>query len=361
MTPILLTALLAAPSPGEAIKNIRDVGPGGEGSARAAEAWRSLSRSEPGRLPAILAGFDGASPLAKNWLRSAVSAVAGGKGDLPEAELEKFLLDREHDGEARYLAFGLLGDGAPEKFLPKMLDDPSPELRRAAVARLTGQADQLLKDEEKPAAVKAYRRAFESARDPKQIVELSQKLKTAGEEVDLVRHFALIVDWDLIGPFDYDPKEAEPTYPPEKEFDADKRYAGKGGEKVGWTDFTSDHSFGMVDLNKALKPGTKQVAYARALFTAKEATGAEIRLGSFTKFQLWLNGEMVLDRADAYTGLRLDHYKAPVKLSEGENVILLKVYQAEPPPQLPQKLWQFLLRVSTPEGVGILSADREKE
>jgi hypothetical protein len=66
----------------------------------------------------------------------------------------------------------------------------------------------------------------------------------------------------------------------------------------------------------------------------------------------------VLERGDAYTGMKLDHYVAKARLKPGKNVILLKVAQDEPPPQLPAAL-RFQLRVCDASGKAVLAADRK--
>src|SRR5262245_26049899 len=58
-----------------AIQAIRQVGPDAKGSAEAAQAWRTLAAAQVEQLPLILGGMDGATPLARNWLRSAVDEV----------------------------------------------------------------------------------------------------------------------------------------------------------------------------------------------------------------------------------------------------------------------------------------------
>ena len=109
----------------------------------------------------------------------------------------------------------------------------------------------------------------------------------------------------------------------------------------------------------AEKPGpiTEVVAYAATEYTSKEARDVEVRLGSITAFKLWVNGELVLVRGDAYTGMELDHYVARARLKPGKNTILLKIWMDTPPPQLP-KVWRFQLRVCDASGAAVLSATR---
>src|SRR5262249_48482245 len=44
--------------------------------------------------------------------------------------------------------------------------------------------------------------------------------------------------WYAVGPFDSDNDTFDTAHPPEKEIDLKKSYPGKGGETVGWKEFT---------------------------------------------------------------------------------------------------------------------------
>ena len=98
-----------------AIHVIRQVGPDGKGSAEAARAWKVLVKTPIEQLPLLLAGMDGATPLARNWIRTAVDEIVDraerGKKPLPTAALESFLADTRHDPQARRLALICLRRG----------------------------------------------------------------------------------------------------------------------------------------------------------------------------------------------------------------------------------------------------------
>src|SRR5260221_14652377 len=76
-----------------AIHTIRQVGPEGKGSAEAAGAWKVLAKTPIEQLPLLLAGMDGATPLARNWIRAAVDEIVEraerGKNPLPTVALER--------------------------------------------------------------------------------------------------------------------------------------------------------------------------------------------------------------------------------------------------------------------------------
>src|SRR5262245_433945 len=138
---VLVLALAAGAAASEglsgAVDAVRRAGPDGKGSAEAARAWQQLAQADVGDLPALLAGMDGANPVARNWLRSAVERVLeradAEKKPLPAKGLEAFLADRRHDRLARRLAYELIcraDKTASQRLLPTFLDDPSPDLRR---------------------------------------------------------------------------------------------------------------------------------------------------------------------------------------------------------------------------------------
>jgi hypothetical protein len=349
----------------EAITTVRRAGPDGEGSDAAAKAWRQLAVAGADDLPALLAGMDGASPLARNWLRSAIDRVleraASTKQPLPTDALDAFLRESKHDPQARRLAYDLLCEAdpkAPDRYLPGMLDDPSPDLRRDAVGRVLTRADKLLAAGNKAEALPLYRDALAAGREQGQIDGAARKLRDLGEKVDLPARLGMVMTWKLIGPFpNKDRKGMATVYPPEKVLDFAAEYDGKAG-RVKWLDYTSKDDHGLVDLKAALKDHAEVVAYAAADFRSKDARDVEIRLGCFTGFKLWVNGELALERGDAYTGMRLDHYVARARLKPGKNVILLKVAQDEPPPQLAPML-RFQLRVCDAGGEAVLAADRK--
>jgi hypothetical protein len=365
---ILAIAVADVNLPGPDLKNaiatVRRAGPDGEGSDAAAKAWRQLATAGADDLPALLAGMDGASPLARNWLRSAIDCVleraASTKQPLPTGALDAFLREMTHDPQARRLAYDLLcGDDpkAPDRYLPGMLDDPSLDLRRDAVARVLAQADTLAAAN-KAAALPLYRDALAAAREQRQIDAAARKLRDLGEKVDLPTRLGMVMTWKLIGPFpNKDGKGMVTVYPPEKLLDFAAAHDGKAG-RVKWLDYTSTDDHGLVDLKKALKDHAEVVAYAAAEFQSKDARAVEIRLGCYTGFKLWVNGELVLDRGDAYTGMQLDHYVARARLKAGKNVFLLKVAQDEPPPNLAPML-RFQLRVCDASGKAVLAADRK--
>jgi hypothetical protein len=235
-----------------------------------------------------------------------------------------------------------------------MLDDPSRDLRRDAVARLVVGANKLVKDKKPVEAETEFRRALAAARDFDQLNAIIKQLGELGKKVSLAEHVGFIRSWKVVGPFpNPDEKGIDTVYPPEKGIDFAAEFDGSTG-KVRWKEFTPAKDTGAIDLNDAVGNHPDAVAYAAAEFRSKEARDAEVRLGSFVGFKLWVNGDLVLVRGDAYTGFKPDHYVAPVKLKAGVNTILVKFAQEPPPPQLPKpNHWRFMLRVCDASGAAI--------
>ena len=347
-----------------ALHTIRQIGPDGKGSAAAAGAWKVLAKTPIEQLPLLLAGMDGATPLARNWIRAAVDEIVEraerGKKPLPTVALESFLTDTGHDPQARRLAFDLLAQRdktASDRFLPKMVNDPSPELRRDAIGRVLDDAEKLLSAEKKAEARSLFQQALAAARDKDQIDKAAKRLKELGQTIDLAKHLGFILDWKLIGPFaNVEQKGVDTPYPPEKALEIRAEYDGKAG-KVRWKEYVSKDENGIVDLNVGIGEHIETVGYAATEFTSPAARDVEVRIGCYTVFKLWVNGELALHRADAYTGMQFDHYRAKIRLREGKNTLLMKVCTDVPPPQVP-KLWRFQLRVCDADGSAILSTTR---
>ena len=211
MVSVIVMPAVAHSAEGEglksAIRTIRHVGPDGQGGANAAGAWKVLAEAPVEQLPLVLAGMDGATPLARNWIRAAVDEIVdragrGGK-PLPTGALEGFLADTGHDPRARRLAFDLLlrhDVTAGDRFLPKMVNDPSPELRRDAIGRMLADAEKLFNADKKADARPLFRQAFAAARDKDQIDNAAKRLTELGQEIDLAKHLGFILDWKLVGP-----------------------------------------------------------------------------------------------------------------------------------------------------------------
>jgi hypothetical protein len=369
---LLASALPAAPV-ADALPAIRAVDHEGKGNAEAARAWRVLAAADAEALPEILAGMDGANPLAANWLRAAVDAVVARHGDrLPLEALVRFLGETDHDPRARRLAFDLVKSADPgraEALLEGMVEDPSVELRRDAVAKVVAAAEALKADGKTEEALAAYRRAFDASRNVEQIQALAATIRGLGGSVDVTRHFGFLRGWRVIGPFDNTGgKGFAAVYPPETGIDPAATLDGKEG-KVSWQPVESGDEYGVVNVNLVYPPpappadakpaegepkeGLKGVvAYAVTEFDAAEERPAELRLGCKNAWKIWLNGAPVFEREEYHRGMEIDQYRMPVTLRKGPNTILVKLCQDEQRRPWTTE-WEFQLRVCDEVGTAI--------
>jgi hypothetical protein len=364
----LLLPVLALPAPSGdpreelhgLLAHLRAVGEEGAGNGAARKAWQELVRRGPAVLPALLEAWDEDAPVAANWLRTAVDAIAeratrAGR-PLPVRQLEAFVKQTRHAPAARRLAYEWLArvdPSAPGRLLPGMLQDPSPELRRDAVAQAIEQAQVLLERGEKPAAAAAYRKALTAALDRDQADQIAKRLKALGVEVDLAGHFGFLRRWMLLGPFDNtDGAGFRRAFPPEQKVDLAQTYVGKGGAKLRWTEHTTADPYGVVDLNKAVGKHPGAVAYAFAAVLSPAERPVQIRVGSENAVQIFLNGRRVFAREEYHHGMRMDQHVARVTLRAGRNEILVKVCQNEQTEDWAQT-WSFQLRVTDASGARV--------
>lgn len=348
----------------QALSAIKKVDREGRGHAEAKQGAKVLSAASPAELTTILAAMDDAGPLAANWLRGAFEAAAQAAGkDLPKGDLEAFVLDRKHSSRARRLAFEWLVQEDPaarERLVPGMIDDPSPELRREAVARLID----LAKKAEGEKARSLYEEAFAAAVDGDQVQQIALVLKKDGVKVDLVKHFGFVTRWTLIGPFDNrESKGFDVAYPPEKEIDLEKEYEGMKG-KVAWSpaaapidpDVLNPDRVGLFDIAKLTDKHKGAATYATTDFYSDREQAVEFRLSTDNAWKLWLNGELVFAREEYHRGRFFDQYIVKGTLKPGKNVLLLKVLQNEQTDDWAQD-WGFQFRVCDLTGKAVLSKE----
>lgn len=342
------------------IKAILVVGKEGQGSVEAARAVRELSRCSADILPTLLAAMDQASPEAANWLRAAVESIADealsrGK-PLPKQALEQFLRDQRHHPKARRLAYDLIcheDPTTPSRWLPGMLDDPSLELRRDAVALVVREAEAALAAGDQESARKRFEQAFRSARDRDQVDALAKHLKSLGVTVDIATHFGFLRDWMLLGPFENTGGIGfAAVYPPEKQVDLKQTCEGKQGSRLHWKPYTTSDPYGLLDLNKAVGKHMGAVAYAYAVVESPQARPVELRVGSNNAVKVWLNGQEVIAHEEYHHGHRMDQYVGTGMLKPGRNEVLIKVCQNEQKEEWAQS-WSFQLRICDRVGTAV--------
>jgi hypothetical protein len=356
-----LCAATAAADLASSIGSLRGVGHEGKGNADASIAWQEVAKTEASNLPIVLAGMNGANPLAENWFRAAVDTIAdrtmAAKKDLPISELKAFIANTQHSTAPRVLAFDLVRKVSPEdaeKLTPSLLEDPSSDLRRYPIVKLIEDGEKLLEKKDTEAAGATFEKALISARDEDQIKKLTKSLRDLGRKVDLVKHFGFLTHWNLIAPFtNVDRKGFDEVFQPEKEIKLAATYPGKSGE-VKWVEFKSGDEYGMIDFNKPFGMEKQVTGYAHTEFNSAEERDAEIRIGCKNGWKIWLNGELVFARDEYHRGMKLDQYKLPAKLHKGKNSILVKCCQNEQTEEWTVE-WQFQLRICDSTGTAIPS------
>ncbi len=355
----------AAPDIKKSIATIQAVGPEGKGNTQAAAAWKILSMADTSAMLPLLAAMNGSSPMAQNWLRSALDVIVNkdlkAGNTLPLTAIGTYLLDTRNSPQGRRLAYELIVKSDPDtaaKLIPGMLNDPSPQLRRDAVQGLIDQATQLFDAKKNDAAILLYRQALNGARDADQIKEIAGKLGNLKSEVDLPRHFGFITHWKIIAPFDNTKREGfDVVFPPEKEINLEAKYKGKEGQEIGWKDLAVSDPYGMLDLNQPfglLKEATGY-AYAEMNFAAERP--AELRIGCKNAWKIWFNGELIFARDEYHRGMKIDQYSLPIQLKKGKNTMLVKLCQNEQTQSWTVE-WQAQIRICDATGTAILASDR---
>jgi hypothetical protein len=285
-----------------------------------------------------------------------VAQRASAAGKLPQADLETFLADTKHAPRARRLAYELVAKVDPtaeQRLIPTLLDDPSLELRRDAIAQLLAAAAKA----GKPESMKLYPKAFHHSRDLDQIKESSAKLRELGGTPDIATHMGFVMNWKLIGPFDnIDDKGWDIAYPPEKSVDLTAEHDGQKG-KVRWLQHATTDDYGKVDLNKVLANHKGAIAYAYVEFLADREQPCDLRLGTSNASKVWLNGELVGATHVYHANEVIDQYISKGQLKRGKNTLLLKICQNEQTEVWAQD-WAFGFRVCDAIGTAILSQDR---
>jgi hypothetical protein len=256
----------SAASTAELLATLKNVDRAGQGNVAAAKALQELTQQDADVLPEILKAFDGASPLAINWLRGGFETIADRQiklqKPLPTQALEAFIQNTKENRNARRLAFEWLQKVEPETaegMIPGFLLDPSAELRREAVAKLLAEAKAIDAGKTPRLAVAVYKKALTGAVDDDQVKQIVEPLRKLKEEVDLQKHFGFLTAWQLIGPFENRGGVGfAEVYPPEKDIDLTASYETKfddgfEGGKVSWQPFETGHEYGIVNIETDVK------------------------------------------------------------------------------------------------------------
>ncbi|CAN5386064.1 hypothetical protein BH11PLA2_BH11PLA2_08190 [soil metagenome] len=337
-----------------ALATIKAVGKEGSGNDAAAVAWKTLAAEGVPAFVPTLTAFKDASPNAANWLRSAVDAIveaetrAGRK--LSPDTLKAFALDSQQSPDARRIAFELfekLSPDAAKEIVVGMVNDPSLDLRRDAIARRIALTPEGLE--------KLLEPLFAAARDRDQVEELAKKLKLSSN--DIVSHFNFVTRWHIVGPFDGPNTSGFANkYEPENGVDLKATYDGKGGKKIAWkTTGTKElteqgeKDYSLVDLVKEIGVHKDAVAFAYAVIEVEKETPVDLRAASQNGIKIFLNGKSVFERDAYHQGTMMDQHKGKGILKAGKNELLLKICQNDQKEPWSQR-WVFQARVCDSTG-----------
>ncbi len=350
------------------LQQIKKVGRKGSSNVESGKAWKALVAHGTPALVPILSSMDDDDLTSSNWLRPAFEAIAerslaDGK-PLPSAALRKFVTQTRNPGRSRRLAYEWLvkiDKKTPDRFLPTMLRDPSPELRRDAVARVIDQAQALLEKKDDKSAGEVFQYALTGACDKDQVDTVAAALGKLGVKVDLQAHFGVVSTWHVIAPFEHTKNSGwDVAYPPERGVDLKKTYKGKDGKEAKWVTLHTKEPYGYVDLNKELAKAKGAIAYAWAVIDSPKERLVELRAGSANALKIFLNGKLIFQREEYHHAMDFDQYAARGTLKAGKNKILLKVCQNEQTEAWAQ-VWAFQLRVCDPVGVAVPFTEVDKK
>jgi hypothetical protein len=361
---VLLSCFVSAGAAAEArfealFRRINALGSQGDGNQDAAAAWKELVAHGADALLPTLAALGEAKPIPANWLRTAVDAIVEkerlNKRALPLDQLEAFVKERARAPRSRRRAYELLVEAdpkAPERLLPGMIDDPSVELRRDAIAAAIEQATPLIQSDPKRAEIE-FRKLFAACRHQDQAEQIAKTLRKLDTDVDLTAHFGFIAKWVVVGPFD-SPNGSGYLKPfePEHAVDLSANYQGKDGKPVKWHSYWTFDTYGSVDLNEALGKHKDAAGYAFAAIESPAERPVEIRLGSIVAVEVFLNGTRVFNFEEHHHGQRMDQYVGRGTLKAGRNELLVKLIQNNQTESWAQE-WTFQLRLCDETGGAI--------
>jgi hypothetical protein len=342
-----------ADSSSDLIKQLQGLKTSDADNQAAARAIKSLSGASDVSLLQALAAMKNATPIGRNWLMGLAGTLYRKAGANQTAELKNFLADTTQDAEARYLVFQWLStgnDAMRKDLLSKMTQDPSPELRFAAI-------EDALKS---PPESGKLAELLDAARHPEQVVSIIEKLKEKGTTIDQAKQFGFLMNWKLIGPFDnVGTVNFDKVFPVETDWIAGtvkSEYPGKSGS-VKWKEETTSSPEGAVDLAEIFSNEKGCIVYAATEFESDRDTTAEVRLGCINGNKVWVNGKLVLSNEVYHTNMQIDQYNETIQLKKGKNQILVKISQNEQKEQWAQR-FAFQLRISDSTGKAILAKGR---
>lgn len=351
LSSVVLLALTTGPVD-DSIETIQAVGPSGQGQVAARAAATTLSGLTPDALIPIASAM-GRNPLADNWLVGAFETIADDAptaDDLPIEEMKRFASDLENSPRGRRLVFELLRARGRDDGVPRLLHDPSPEMRYEAVNLTIEDAEK----GERAGRATLYKAALRGATDPEQVERIVKALGEEGIEFDRLDHYRYLTDWKLIGPFDNkDEKAFDLAYPPEEDLAFGQTFSSDyGGEtaSLSWQEATVANESGELNLHEEMANHKGSVVYAVTAFESEDSQPIEFRVATANAFKLWLNGELLFSRPEYHRSKRFDQYRIPAAAATGKNTVLIKLLQNEQDQSWAQD-YDVAVRVTNPNGL----------
>jgi len=342
----------------QAIAALRTISPSDEGNRQAVPLVALLQQASGADLIPVLTAMKDATPVGRNYLAMVANSLYRKSGSALNSQLDEFLESTINDGEARYMVLQWLTANDATKRnhkLSSMTEDPSLELRFAAIELALAQAENASSKEAKIAKLIPL---FNSARQPTQVIAIAKKLSDLGHQVDMVKHFGFVNDWNLIGPFDnVGEAHFDTVYPVENDLirnksDLSALYDGKK-DQARWIQHNTENQEGVVDLAELYNKEKGAIVYAFQTLEFEKPEDIELRLGTINANKVWWNGELVTSNEVYHASMEIDQYIAVAKAQPGINQLVLKLCQNEQTQGWAQD-WKFQIRICEADGTAVL-------
>jgi len=332
--------------------------PSEDGNRQAVPLVASLQQASGADLIPVLTAMKDATPVGRNYLAMVANSLYRKSGSALNSQLDEFLESTINDGEARYMVLQWLTRNDAKKRnqkLSSMTEDPSLELRFAAIELALAQAEDVSAKEPKIAKLIPL---FNSARQPTQVIAIAKKLSDLGHQVDMVKHFGFVNDWNLIGPFDnVGEAHFDTVYPVENDLiriksDLSAVYDGKK-DQARWIQHTTENQEGVINLAELYNKEKGAIVYAFQTLEFEKSQDIELRLGTINANKVWWNGELVTSNEVYHASMEIDQYIAVAKAQSGINRLVLKLCQNEQTQGWAQD-WKFQIRICEADGTAVL-------
>jgi HEAT repeat protein len=247
--------------------------------------------------------------------------------------------NRDAAGRAYLAAHGLAPDDATRsEALEGVKANPSPEAAPLLVA-----LDDAALAAMPIATLDEIRRTVEAAGMAERAAALdavvTAKLAEPGAVAQLITHadatgqgerwkdkLGFVRQWNVAGPFPFLMAEGFQPHINEPAVDINATYASAEGAAMKWQAVRAEGTAAYVGLDGLFGMLAQSCAYAYATVSVPEDTDAVLTLGSDDGIRAWVNGAQVHDN-NIDRGALVDSDLVPVKLTAGQNTILLQISQ----------------------------------